>query len=139
MGGGSQVIRNFLAAWASGDARALADYFTDDAVVINDAVNTVKGREAIFEHFKGQLSMITDCDFEVTTIASEGNTVFTERFDRMKIAGAPVELPVAGVFEVNDEGKLTAWRDYFDLNSVMTQLAAAGIGGKPPVSPRPES
>jgi hypothetical protein len=46
---------------------------------------------------------------------------------------------VAGVFEVNDEGKLTAWRGYFDLNSVMTQLAAAGIEGKPPVSPRPES
>ena len=49
----------------------------------------------------------------------------------MKITGAPVEVPVAGVFGVDDAGKLTAWRDYFDMNAVMTQLSAAGIGGDP--------
>ena len=45
--------------------------------------------------------------------------------------GAPVEVRVAGVFGVDDAGKLTAWRDYFDMNAVMTQLSAAGIGGDP--------
>jgi limonene-1,2-epoxide hydrolase len=39
--------------------------------------------------------------------------VFTERLDRMTFAGKDVELPVAGVFELRD-GKITAWRDYFD-------------------------
>jgi limonene-1,2-epoxide hydrolase len=49
----------------------------------------------------------------------------------MKIVGAPIELPVAGVFEVDEAGKLTAWRDYFDLNTVMTQVSAAEIGEDP--------
>ena len=125
----SQVVRRFIAAWSDADPRALADYFTDDAPVWNDAAQTVRGRDALFEHFKTQLSVITDCDIEITSIATEGNMVFTERIDRMKVTGVPIELPVAGVFEVDDAGKLAAWRDYFDLNAVMTQLAAAGAGG----------
>jgi limonene-1,2-epoxide hydrolase len=123
------VVRDFVAAWGEGDARKLADFFTDDAVVWNDGRTTVRGREAIHEHFTLQLSACTDCDFEITQTAVSGNTVFNERIDRMKVAGAQVELPVAGVFEVDDAGKLIAWRDYFDLNTVMTQLSAAGIGG----------
>ena len=125
------VVREFIAAWSEGDARKLADFFTEDAVVWNDGRTTVRGREAIHEHFAAQLSVCTDCEFEITETAVSGNTVFNERIDRMKIAGAPTELPVAGVFEVDEAGKVTAWRDYFDLNSVMTQLSAAGIGGDP--------
>ena len=125
------VVRDFIAAWSEGDARKLADFFTEDAVVWNDGRTTVRGREAIHEHFTMQLSGCTDCDFEITKTVASGNTVFNERIDRMKIVGAPIELPVAGVFEVDDAGKLTAWRDYFDLNTVMTQVSAAGIGGDP--------
>jgi len=125
------VVREFIAAWSEGDARKLADFFSEDAVVWNDGRNTVRGREAIHEHFTMQLSACTDCDFEITQTAVSGNTVFNERIDRMKIVGAPIELPVAGVFEVDDAGKLTAWRDYFDLNTVMTQVSAAGMGGDP--------
>lgn len=121
------VVREFIAAWSEGDARKLADFFTEDAVVVNDVQTTVRGREAIYEHYKAQVSVITDCEFDILAVASIGNTVFTERIDRMKVTGAPIELPVAGVFEVDDAGKLTAWRDYFDLNTVMTQLNAAGV------------
>jgi limonene-1,2-epoxide hydrolase len=125
------VVRDFIAAWGEGDARKLADFFTDDAVVWNDGRTTVRGRDAIREHFTMQLSACTDCDFEITHTAVSGNTVFNERIDRMKIVGAPIELPVAGVFELNDAGKLAAWRDYFDLSMLMTQLNAAGVGGDP--------
>jgi limonene-1,2-epoxide hydrolase len=135
------IVRKFIAAWGEGDARKLADFFADDAVVWNDGRTTVRGREAILEHFKLQLSACTDCDFEITQTAVSGSTVFNERIDRMKVVGAPVELPVAGVFEVDDTGKVTAWRDYFDLNTVMTQVSAAGIAAdadvKAPISPPP--
>lgn len=128
------IVREFIAAWSEGDARKLADFFTEDAVVWNDGRTTVRGREAINEHFKMQLTACTDCNFEITQSAVSGNVVFNERIDRMKIVGAPIELPVAGVFEVDDEGKLTAWRDYFDLNIVMATLSAAGIGGDQPAT-----
>ena len=132
------IVREFLAGWSDGDAHKLADYFTEDAVFRMMPREAVLGREAIHEDFKAQLSWCTDCDFEIAHLAVAGNNVFTERIDRMRIVGAPVELPVAGVFEVNDSGKLTAWRDYFDMNAVMTQLSAAGISGDPQ-GPIPEA
>jgi limonene-1,2-epoxide hydrolase len=27
-----------------------------------------------------------------------------------------------GTFEVNDEGKITHWRDYFDMNQFVSQM-----------------
>jgi uncharacterized protein (TIGR02246 family) len=50
------VVRDFIAAWSEGDARKLADFFTEDAEVWNDGRNIVRGREAIHEHFTMQLS-----------------------------------------------------------------------------------
>src|SRR5262245_5523353 len=119
------IVREFIAAWGHGDARKLADFFTDDAAVWNDDMNTRHGREAIQEHYKGQLALITDCDFEITALAAADNPVFTERIDRMKITAAPIELPVAGVFDIATDGKISGWRDDFDLNQVMQQIQAA--------------
>jgi len=47
-------------------------------------------------------------------VAENGDVVFTERVDRFQMGDKKVELPVAGVFEVRD-GKIAAWRDYFDM------------------------
>ena len=33
-----------------------------------------------------------------------------------------IALPVAGFFEVHD-GKITAWRDYFDMGQFTSQMA----------------
>jgi limonene-1,2-epoxide hydrolase len=45
-----------------------------------------------------------------------------ERTDRVGKDGKWMDLPVAGVFEVHD-GRITLWRDYFDMNTFNTQLA----------------
>ena len=43
---------------------------------------------------------------------------------KFKINGTWVELPVMGTFEVADD-RITAWRDYFDMNQFQTQFQAA--------------
>lgn len=53
-------------------------------------------------------------EFEILNISASGDVVLTERLDKFSMGGRNVELPVAGVFEVR-EGKIAAWRDYFDL------------------------
>ena len=53
--------------------------------------------------------------WEIVHQAVSGNVVINERIDRFEVSGKPVEPPVVGVFEVNDDGKITAWRDSFDL------------------------
>jgi hypothetical protein len=41
-----------------------------------------------------------------------------------QLPNAVIELPVMGTFVVRD-GKIAAWRDYFDLNQYMSQLQGA--------------
>jgi limonene-1,2-epoxide hydrolase len=53
---------------------------------------------------------------------SEEGVVFTERLDRFQMNGKWLEIPVMGVFEL-ENGKITGWRDYFDLQTITSQLS----------------
>ena len=60
-------------------------------------------------------------EFRVPNIVGDGDVVLTERVDVFVLPNKTIELPVMGTFEVRD-GKIAAWRDYFDLNQYMQQL-----------------
>ena len=45
-----------------------------------------------------------------------------ERTDRFRTGDRWIDLPVTGVFEVDTEGKISLWRDYFDMQMFMSQL-----------------
>ena len=47
--------------------------------------------------------------------------MLTERVDVFTLAGKSFELPVMGTFEISD-GKISAWRDYFDLNQFISRM-----------------
>ena len=53
-----------------------------------------------------------------------GNTVMNERVDTLVMkSGKTAVIPVVGVFELNDAGKIVVWRDYFDLGTFTRQIA----------------
>lgn len=124
-----QLVLDFCAAWSRRDIDELLSFFAPDAVYHNVPIDPpAVGHDAIravLELFVPPSSAIT---FEVLAIASAGGRVHTERVDRFTMNGTDVALPVAGVFEVRD-GKIAAWRDYFDLQ---TWLSQAGAGSQPP-------
>jgi limonene-1,2-epoxide hydrolase len=57
-----------------------------------------------------------------------GNLVVNERTDRFEVNGTWIDLPVAGFFEVNADGLITLWRDYFDVPTLMDQMAKVVAG-----------
>jgi limonene-1,2-epoxide hydrolase len=61
-------------------------------------------------------------EWEVKQIAAGGDVVLTERVDRFIGAEKTVELPVMGAFEIED-GKIAAWRDYFDMAAWTNQTS----------------
>ncbi len=117
-----QIVRNFVSAWSRLDIDELADFFTQDGIYHNMMFDAVEGRDNIREFIKGFAGNWSEPDWELLNIAVNGQTVFTERVDRMTVNGKLVALPVCGVFELRD-GKIAAWRDYFDL---ATYMNAAG-------------
>jgi limonene-1,2-epoxide hydrolase len=119
-----ELVRRFCAAWADLDLDALVGYFTDDAVYHNIPIAPVSGRDAIRATIEGFTAGTERIEFRVRAIAADGPTVLTERVDVFVLPGATIELPVMGTFEVRD-GRIAAWRDYFDLNQFTSQLPSA--------------
>ena len=117
-----QVVREFCAAWEARDQERILDAFTDDGVYHNIPMQAAKGKDAI----KALLAMIlgpaTEVQFEIINIVGEGDVVMTERIDTFQLGERRIVLPVMGVFEV-EEGKISAWRDYFDLATWTKQAA----------------
>lgn len=115
------LVRRFCAAWGDGDVDALVAFFTDDAVYHNIPISPVTGKDAIKTTIEGFAAGVDKIEFRVDAIAADGTTVLTERVDVFTTADKVIELPVMGTFETRD-GKIAAWRDYFDLNQFMSQL-----------------
>lgn len=116
------IVREFCAACEARNVERVLDYFTDDALYHNMPMDPVTGKDGIREVLNVFISA-KDVEIEVVQIASRGNVVFTERIDRMTLAGKRIVLPCAGVFEIRD-GKIAAWRDYFDLATWQRQAGS---------------
>jgi limonene-1,2-epoxide hydrolase len=67
--------------------------------------------------------------FEVKThrIAVNGSTVLTERTDALVFGPVRLQFWVCGVFEVRD-GRITLWRDYFDMFDFTKSIARGLVG-----------
>lgn len=112
------VVTEFCAKWNKPDPAELAEYFTEDGVYHNIPMAPVTGREAIRASIADMTAGFDGIDFQIHRHVDADGVVFTERTDVMRFKdGRELPLPVAGVFEVVD-GKIAAWRDYFDLDTV---------------------
>ena len=121
-----EVVRRFCAAWSDDvGAAELAAFFTDDAVYHNIPLAPVTGRKAIANNIATFIRPgapgIESLHLRLINIAANGPVVMTERVDVFKLPGKSFELQVMGTFEVRD-GKISAWRDYFDMNQFTSRM-----------------
>ncbi len=114
MSANTDLVSAFCRAWSNRDVDEILGYFAEDAVYHNMPMPPKQGKPAIKTLSQQIVSPTTWIEWETLNIAEAGNVVFTERVDRFEMAGKKVELPVAGVFEI-EGGKIKAWRDYFDM------------------------
>ena len=123
------AVKDFFAAMDTTDletaAKALEASVTDDFVWENTGLPTVNGPQggADFLRYFGTQMPLAGIKVDWIAVAAAGNTVVTERIDHLcDASGAPiVSLPVAGTLEVTDDGKIRAWRDYFDPRPFFAQ------------------
>jgi limonene-1,2-epoxide hydrolase len=116
------IVRRFCAAWSNVNPDELADFFTEDAVYHNIPIAPVTGRDTIKATIAGFTGGVEKIEFRVRNIVADGPVVLTERVDVFVLPQGAIELPVMGTFEVRD-GKIAAWRDYFDMKQFMDQMA----------------
>ena len=121
-----EVVRRFCAAWSdNAGAAELAAFFSDDAVYHNIPLAPVTGRQAIENNIATFIRPgapgIESLALRLINVVAEGPIVMTERVDVFKVPSKSFELQVMGTFEVSD-GKISAWRDYFDQSQFTTRM-----------------
>jgi limonene-1,2-epoxide hydrolase len=119
-----RIVTEFVEAWSRLDADELAGYFTDDGCYHNMPIGPVSGREAVRDLIANFSASWTATTWDLINIAAAGDVVFTERLDRTKAGERGVDLPCAGVFEMED-GRIKVWRDYFDLATFTKGMSPA--------------
>ncbi len=119
----ADLVAAFCKAWSNRDVDEILGYFSEEAVYHNMPMPPMQGKPAIKTILQQIVSPATWIEWETLNMAENGNVVLTERVDRFEMGGKKVELPVAGVIEI-ESGKIKAWRDYFDMAAWTRQTAA---------------
>jgi limonene-1,2-epoxide hydrolase len=117
-----RVVRDLCDGFAKHDAGALRQYFTDDVVYHNIPMDPAVGVEETIAFIEGFFAMCDGMVIETLHLAVRDNVVLTERVDTFTVGELVADLPVMGTFEIRD-GKISAWRDYFDLTQITNMLS----------------
>lgn len=121
----TDLIDRFVAAWKRLNVNEIMGFFSEDAVYTNIPIDPPnEGKEAIRKTIEGFVGMATAIEFVVHHTAENpaAGLVMNERTDRFRVGDRWVEARVMGVFEIRD-GKISAWRDYFDLAEFTSQMS----------------
>jgi limonene-1,2-epoxide hydrolase len=117
----ADTVRQFCEAVRRKDQGALRASLADDVVYHNIPLDPCEGIEATMAMIDFFLNMAESIEFRLLNLVAEGPVVLTERVDAFTIDGTVHELPVMGTFEVHG-GRITAWRDYFDMAQVTAMM-----------------
>lgn len=118
----TKIVMDFIDAWNRMDWDSVVAAFSEDVVYHNIPMEELRGKSVVAEFITTGMDL-KSVDWEVLSIAENGNKVLTERIDNFYLAdGKTVSMPVMGTFEIAD-GQITAWRDYFDLATFTSQMA----------------
>ncbi len=119
-----KVVSDLFAAWTRLNVDDVMTYFTEDAVWDNVPMGPAKGQAAIREMTHGFMKDASTFSAKILKTAHVDNVVFNERVDTIVMKnGKKADIPVAGMFELNDAGKIKVWRDYFDLGTFTKQVS----------------
>jgi len=116
-----ELVGAFIAAIERRDVDGALAYLAPDCEYDNVPMSKAVGHEAIRATLEAFVIPSESVEFEVVRQAASGPIVMNERIDRFQLNGKPIELAVAGVWEV-DGDRITLWRDYFDLATFTSQM-----------------
>ena len=122
----AHTVEIFLSALQDQDIDGAGAVLDENVVYQNVGFPTIRGRARTTKLFRG---MEGRAGFEVKIhrIAVNGSSVLTERTDVLVLGPVRLQFWVCGVFEVSG-GRITLWRDYFDMLD-FTKAIARGLLG----------
>lgn len=115
------LANDFFEAWNRRALDTIIDCLADDCVYHNMPMRPIRGWAPIEAYIAPVIAASSTIEWIVKAIAEdEQGRVLSERLDRLQINGNWLEIPLMGVLEFTN-GKISLWRDYFDLQDYQRQ------------------
>lgn len=119
-----ETVNRFIELLCAKDLDTACELVSANCEYDNVPLGKQFGPQGIKDLLGPMVAGIDEVDFVVHREVAAGNVVMNERTDRFRLGERWLDLPVVGVFEVDDDGKIALWRDYFDAPTFNDQLAA---------------
>lgn len=122
-----EIVRKFLKTLVARDLEGLVEQMTDDIVYANVPVPPHVGKQATYDFLAFNFKKASQAESVIHNIATtaDGHAVLTERTETLIFGDKRVGATFMGILEVRD-GKISAWRDYWDMASFAADMKAAG-------------
>ncbi len=124
------IVGEFISAM-NADIKGIADayrrWFTPSTVWDNVGFARTEGLDqalALIDQLGAGMGMAS-MKFELLAIAAVGEKVLTERIDYLYDASGNTiaSIPLMGIFELDADGKIKRWSDYFDTAGFQAGMA----------------
>lgn len=129
-----QVVNDLISTFADGwpdNLDRTMPYLAEDACyeMAVPLTEVIVGRNNIRAKIQAMVDMYGSNRSHILKIGSGHNVVFTERLDQALTDKGWIKIPLVAVFELNDANKITAWREYLDMGSVIEQQGREAVIG----------
>lgn len=122
-----ETVNLFIERVVGGDLDSACLLVTDDLEYDNVPMGKNIGPEAMKAFLGAMEGNLDEVQFVIHRQVAAGNLVMNERTDRFRVGEMWMELPVCGVFEVNGDGHISLWRDYFDMATMTDQMSKLAL------------
>jgi limonene-1,2-epoxide hydrolase len=120
-----ETVDEFIRRIVGKDIDGGCELLSPDVEYDNVPMGKNIGPDAVKAFLGPMVDGVDEVQFVVHRQTATGSVVMNERTDRFRMGEKWIDLPVAGVFELNDAGLITLWRDYFDMATFTDQMTAA--------------
>jgi limonene-1,2-epoxide hydrolase len=108
----ARTVETFLYALQDEDFDTAEALVSEDLVWQNVGLTKMRGRRRIMKLFRSGEGR-AGFEVKIHHIATDGNSVLTERTDALIFGPLRLQFWVCGTFELQD-GQIRVWRDYLD-------------------------
>jgi len=119
----SETVTEFMKAIERKDVEAAVAFTSAHISYENMPTDPIVGHEGLAATLNMFLGPAETVEWQILSQYEVGSVVVNERLDRFQIGDGWLELPIAGVFHLGDDGKIELWRDYFDMGTYQRQFA----------------
>lgn len=117
------IAKAILEAWDIRDFAAVLSLFAEDGVLHSMMIEPIVGRASIAARLARLGAAAHKTRLRIRNIGVIDGQVFVERVDEITLNGRRTDVPVVGVFRI-ENGLVALWREYYDRRQL---LGAMGV------------